>query len=255
MERALSHEQLIPEIADHIGRITAVETKRAECNAVVEGRTDSHPVDVYWEFTDGDITYKTVIKASAWDKAATNRELFSFVSLLRDIPGQTTGVYFTQPIYDKDTLKLARDAGVLLLELPGADGAPLKEPVIHNAGIQVDEEWVKAQKERLGIEDQTFQFSGDPKYLFLYDAEDNCIDSVHGVISDYIDRTRDGNTDKTTVRHFFENPVFLQVDNDLMPRVKLMGISFDLEYIDPLANVGEEIVQFILDYVLRYYSR
>lgn len=255
MNEILSCEQLVEKIENGIAKLDEVSTTALVRNGTLQGRMDAHPVDLYWEFTDGDITYKTIIQAHSWDKAATNADLFKFVSLLRDIPGQTTGVLFTQPVYHKDTKQLAKDAGVLLFELSKEAAAPRREAAVYNPNIQVDTAWAQAEKERLGLENETFQFSGEPKYLFLYDEKNNCIDSVHGVITDCLQRRDNDGTDRISVHHYFEQPTFLQVDNEFIPRLKLTGIMFDIEYIDPSENIGDEIAQTVLAYVLGYYSR
>lgn len=255
MNDILSYEQLVEKIENGIRKLDQVSTSALVRNGNLQGRMDMHPVDLYWEFTDGEITYRTVIQAHTWEKAATNADLFKFVTLLRDVPGQTTGVLFTQPVYQKDTKQLAKDAGVLLFELPMEAAAPRWEATVHNPNIQVDTAWAQAEKERLGLEDETFQFSGEPKYLFLYDEENNCIDSVHGVITDCLQRRDADSTERISIHHYFEQPTFLQVDNELIPRLKLTGIMFDIEYIDPNENIGDEIAQTVLAYVLGYYSR
>lgn len=255
MKEMLSYEELIEGIADGIARLDTVTTTQLKQKAILQGRMDTHPVDLYWEFTDGDITYKTVIHSSCWEKTASSSDLFKFVSLLRDIPGQTTGVLFSQPIYHKDTQQLAKDAGVLLFELSREAAAPRREAIVHNPGIQVDTVWAKAEKERLGLEHETFQFSGDPQYLFLYDEQDNCVDTVHSVIAGYLQRREGDSMERISVHHYFETPTFLQIGNEFIPRVKLTSVMFDIEYVDPNESLGEEIAQTILTHVLSYYSR
>jgi hypothetical protein len=255
MKETLSYEKLVEGITSGIARLETVTTTQLERNSTLQGRMDNHPVDLYWEFTDGDITYKTVIHSSCWEKAVSSSDLFKFVSLLRDIPGQTTGVLFSQPVYDKDIQQLAKDAGVLLFELSRETAAPRREAIVHNPGIQVDADWAKAEKERLGLEHETFQFSGDPKYLFLYDEQNNCVDSVHGVINGYLQRREGDSMERTSVHHYFETPTFLQTDNEFIPYVKLTSVMFDIEYVDPNEGLGDEIAQAVLAHVTGYYSR
>lgn len=255
MEEALSYEKLLESIASGIRKLDEVKTVACTEGAELLGRTDTHQADLYWEFTDGELTYKTVIQLRAWQQTATSGELFRFVSLLRDIPGQTTGVLFTQPVYQKDLRKLAQDAGVLLFERSLEAAAARREAVVHNPGIQVDEEWTRREKEKLGLTGETFELSGDPRYLFLYDEENNCIDSVHGIISDYLRRREPEDGERVSISHYFEQPVFLATGDERMPFVRLTGVTFELEYIDPNATLGDEIARDILAHVLGYYSR
>lgn len=255
MKEVVSCEQLIEKIGNGIAQLEGITTTALVRNGTVQGRLDTHPADLYWEFTDGDITYKTVIQVQLWEKEVTNTDVFKFVSLLRDIPGQTTGVLFTQPVYHKDTRQLAKEAGVLLFELSAEAAAPRREAVVCNPNIQVDTVWAQAEKERLGMESETFQFSGEPKYLFLYDGENNCVDTVHGIIADCLQSRGECSTEeRISVHHYFEQPTFLQIDNEFIPRVKLASIEFDIAYIDPNENMGADIAQIILEHVLGYYK-
>lgn len=243
------HERLMGEVLAAIGAAVTVRTVRAEREAAVAGRTGEHVVDMYWEFTDGDIVYRTVLEGRRWDRAATTREVFAFLSLLRDIPGQTAGVWFTQPVYDKDVRHLAAEAGVVLYELrlPAA-AAPV--PVAADVRVEVDAEWARAEKERRGLAGQAVQVRGSPRLLFLYDEEGNCLDSVDGVVTDAL--RRGGGPGR--VEHRFAAPVFLRTENEEFPLVKLAGVSFTAELADPGALDGAAMVDDILERVLRFFS-
>lgn len=251
--RELSYEEIVREVSAAIGREDSVRTVRAEVNAAITGKTASYVVDVYWEFTDGDVVYKTVIQARDWDKAAGNRELFRFLSLLRDIPGQTTGVWFTRPVYEADTKRLAEDAGIILYELRSGDGQTA-ELVAGNVDVEVDADWVRAEKERLGMGGESVRVSGAPRELFLYDGKGDCFDSLDGIINDYVRRGLDGGTERARVRHEFAGPVFMRIGHEAFPLVKLRAVAFELELVDPAALNGREIVGYILEKVIRYYS-
>jgi hypothetical protein len=251
----LSYQTIIEEIYTHIQEEETVNTINVQQNATIAGKTTGHFVDIYWEFTDGDLRYKTVIYTRDWDKTAGNLELFRFLSLIRDIPGHTTGVFFTQPLYDKDTKAFAADAGIMLYEVrePVAGQA---EPVVCNPRINVDLAWAKQEKERVGLGDQLIQTSGDPKYLYIYDENGNCLDSVQGILNTYIQKHKDDTSVQTLpVMHVFGGPVFLQTDNDLFPMVKLQSIAFDLEFVSEPLFDGRETVKYILEKTLSYYDR
>jgi len=253
----LYHEKILHNFITAIETENSVKTIQFQQNATIQGRISTHQVDAYWEFTDGDITYKTIIQVNGWDKVVSNAEMYRFVLLLRDIPGQVTGVLFTQPVYEKRIKDMAQDAGVVLYEIKiPSDSQSIWEPSVENVRINVDTDWVRNEKERLGLQNELIQVGGNPKYLYIYDEAGNCIDSVQGVFDTYVKKNR-GNyqLDKQEIIHTFAGEAFLQTDNELFPLVKLLNITFDLSFVDSTELEGEELVQNILGSVLKFYSR
>ena len=256
VEKHSEHEILIDKIIHAIAMENSVETIKVEHNTSIEGRTGTYPVDVYWEFTDGEIIYKTIIQAGYWDKVVGNNELFRFLSVLRDITGQVAGVLFTQPVYQKVTHQLARDVGITLYELQTPVEHDIWQPVIGNVDIKIDADWARAEKERLGMGDQQIRLGGEPKELFIYDAGGSCIDSVEGVFNDYIKNQRASQEfGEQTIHHEFKDSAFLQTNDELFPLLKLERISFDLSFVDSTEVQGEEMLHNILLSVLSYFRQ
>lgn len=247
----LYYEKLIRDIYEAITREKRVKTLDARQQATVEGRTAGHEVDVYWEFTDDDITYKTIIQART---TTTLAELFAMVRIIRDIPGQTVGIIVTQPVYQKDIKDMAASAGIILYELipPVQD---VVEPVVDNIRINVDKDWVKAEKERVGLGDEPVQVSHQPKYAFIYNEQGHCVDSIQGIFDSYSKRpdlTVGGQ--KQSFSHVFNPPVFLQTNHELVPFIKLLSMEFDLALVQANELPGEEMVEYILDKVFRFFG-
>lgn len=244
-------ENAVRDLYEAIARVKSVETISAQHKSNIQGRTSSHDVDLYWEFTDGDLTYKTVIQAQ---EKTTLGELFTFMRTIRDIPGQTVGVVLTQPVYQKDIKEMAANAGIILYEqiIPEQD---LVEPVFSNIQVNVDKDWVKVEKERAGIGDEQVQVMSNPKYAFIYDDQGNCMDSVQGIFDNY-GKYQDGlnQGEKKSIVHQFNTPVFLQTNHELVPFVKLNDIKFDLELVSVNELSGEEMVDYVLDKVFRYFG-
>lgn len=255
-EKNSGFEVLTEKIVQAIAVENSVQTLKVEHNATIQGRTGAHPVDIYWEFTDGEVTYKTIFQTRDWDKAVGNNELFCLLSVLRDIPGQVAGVLFTQPVYQKVTRQLARDVGITLYELQAPVEDEVWQPVVGNVDIKIDADWAKAEKARLGLGDQQFRLGGEPKELFIYNANGLCIDSVQGIFNDYIKQQRAGlNFARQTITHEFKETVFLQTNDELFPRLKLDRISFVLEFFDSTEVQGEEMLHRILLSVLSYFRQ
>ncbi|HWR05759.1 hypothetical protein [Sporomusa sp.] len=245
------YQQAVRDIYEAIAGETAVKTIKAQYNAVIEGRTATHETDVYWEFTDGDITYKTIIQAK---EQVSLGELFTFLRIVRDIPGQVMGVIVTQPVYKKDIKDMAANAGIILYELFAPLAADVWEPVIGNVQINVDKAWVKEAKEQAGLGDELIQMNANPKYTFIYDESGNCVDSVQGVFDHYGKQSNAPADKLQTVVHTFAKSVFLQTNHELVPFIKLDNITFDLEFVNTNQMPGEEMLTQVLDKTLKYFG-
>ncbi|SMD09292.1 hypothetical protein [Sporomusa malonica] len=245
------YQQAVRDIYEAIAGEAAVKTIKAQYNAIIEGKTSTHEADLYWEFTDGDITYKAVIQAK---EQVGLGELFTFLRTVRDIPGQVMGVIVTQPVYQKDIKDMAANAGIILYELIAPVVQDIWEPVISNIQINVDKSWVKAAKEKVGLGDEPVQMNANPKYTFIYDERGNCLDSVQGVFDSYSRRRAAAGTGLQTVVHTFAVPVFLQTNHELVPLIKLDNITFDLEFVNVNQMPGEDMLASILNNILRYFG-
>lgn len=215
----------------------------------VEGRTASYPVDLYLDFfSDNGVHYKIIIKTKTAAKVLTKNELFSFANVLQDISGQVMGVVFTQPVYDAAVHGVARDIGIMLYELRGFAGEPLWEPEVADMKVDVDAEWARAEKAKYGLENETISAGGEPKNMFLYDGDGNCVDSIEGVFNEYI-KTRYRTDDFATarIRHEFKDAaVYLATEHHLITRVKLNAVEFTLQFRQIGQLDGREIVISIL---------
>lgn len=253
MDNKRYYEQVVRDIYEAIGRETSVQTLAATHNSILQGKTSEHQSDVYWEFNDGEITYKTVIRAR---ETATLDELFALLRIIRDIPGQTVGVLITQPVYKKDIKDMAASAGIVLYELLAPSVQDILAPVIEHVQVNVDKEWVKREKEKAGIGDEQVQVMNQPKYAFIYNEQGHCVDSIQGIFDSYSKR-REGMPagQKQAIVHTFGSPAFLQTNHVSVPYVKLTSIAFDLEFVRVNELPGEEMVEYILAKVLRYFGR
>lgn len=223
------------------------------CKAEVEGRTASYPVDLLLSFhADNGVHYKIVIKTQGIDKELDKNELFHFANLLQDISGQVMGVIFTQPVYDKLVQDVAKDVGIMLYEMRNLADKPVWEAGVSEVKIDVDKEWVAAEKERLGLGDMPIQSGGNPKYMYLYE-NDVCVDSIEGVFNEHIKRqSGQENFEMTRIYHSFEGrEVYLKTDHEVMSMVKLKGIGFTIKFRNVSALDGAEIVRNILRAAVR----
>lgn len=246
----MSNAELITrKIIETIDAEKELEEVTVNVGAEVEGRTASYPVDIYLEFNAQNGTkYKIIIQVQRVDHELGKHELFHFANILQDISGQVMGVIFTRPVYDKLVQDVAKDVGIMLYEMRNLGDQPVWEPNISNVNIDVDKEWVRAEREKYQLDDTPMQSGGHPKYMYLYDDDDLCVDSVEGIFNAHIKqkRERDDFTPARIQHEFKEKAVYLKTDGSPIPKVKLRGISFDISFRNVTAFDGSEIVRNIL---------
>lgn len=246
-------EMIMEKIIETIQADAELSGISVECRTQVEGRTASYPVDLLLSFlADNGVHYKIIIKTQNIDKELDKNELFHFASLLQDISGQVMGVIFTQPVYDKLVQDVAKDVGIMLYEMRNMADKPIWEAGISEVKVDVDKEWVKAEKERLHLGDTLIQSGGNPKFMYLYE-NDICFDSIEGIFNGHIKRQSEQEKfDPVNVYHSFDGQdVFLKTDHETMPMVKLKGIGFTINFRNISALDGAEIVRNILRTAVR----
>ena len=253
-----SPEEILNELIDAIERQDAVETLILQKNASVEGRTSSHPIDLYWEFTDGDLVYKTLISAEHLNTVATRSDIIKMAGSIRDIHGQATGVLFTRPVYDASVAAMANNIGITLVELlPPLP--PEWQSVVENLDLQADEAFIQQEKARLGITEKIAVNVHDPKQVFFYNQNFACVDTVDSVIASYVKRAQPAGFGKQKIAHVFPEATYLQTGNELMPFLKILSISFTLSFKEVIhldeedrQKEGMDMVIIILKNIARY---
>lgn len=218
-----------------------VETIEITRDAFVEGRTCEHKIDLYWKFKSHDIVYQALIDTSHYNEEKISKKmLFQAFSAANDINGQVVGVLLTKPIMDPAVKELAEKSRIVLCEVGEAIAQQIVEPVVKRMNIIFDREWIKAEKERLGIADKQINFQGNPKYLFIYDEQDNCVDSIEGVVESILrDKAKSGYLEEEDIDHMFQGPTYLKIDDDYFPKVKILGLAVTGE-IKKTSLVGTE---------------
>ena len=225
-----------------------------EIDTNVEGKTASYPVDLYLACTaDNGLNYKILIQTKTAEQTLEKSDLFHFANILQDVQGQVLGVIFTQPVYDKVVQSVAKDVGIMLYEVPAEENQIVWEPAVSDIKIDVDKEWVKAEKEKHQLGDAPIQSGGDPKYMFLYDEQDLCVNTIEGIFDQYIkDVTAKGEYKTVSIQHQFTgSAIYLNTEHELIKRVKLNSLSFTINFRKLSTLDGLDMVKNILRTALR----
>ena len=62
----IPYERLVQHIYRQITNCSGIHTIDVQHDIVLQGKTTSHQIDVYWEFALGGISYRTIIQAKDW---------------------------------------------------------------------------------------------------------------------------------------------------------------------------------------------
>ena len=113
----IPYELLAQNIFEQIVNQNAVNTIKVDHNVILQGKTVSHQIDVYWEFEKGGIKYTTVVQTKDWDTPLNLGELLKFKGVLDDLPAQPRGVLVTRTGYQTGAREFAQKHGIILYEM------------------------------------------------------------------------------------------------------------------------------------------
>lgn len=228
---------------------TVIDTIKIEKNATVEGRTGEYEVDLLWEFVYNENKYKIIVDFKNMNKQLPQNELFNFVNLTNDISGFVTGVSFTKPVYDKVVQNVAKDAGIFLYEIDLAEENNSPKPQISNVKIDVDKEWVAQAKKAKGLENENIRTSSDPRHLFVCDNNGNCVESLEAIFNKYLeDKQEDGFNEN--IEHKFTTDTFLTTNHEVIDKIKINSVKFDLDFMSVPQYDPQEIIRKIANFAV-----
>ena len=198
-------------------------------NCVIEGRKDTHELDVYWQFNDGEIVYTVIVNFKCLNRQLTREDVTEFSKVISDFPGQTVGIIFTEPVYFQEFVTMASSANIMVYEVI-PQMPDFYEPVIDNFRIEVDKEWVAAEKAKAGIDEEITVEASDSGAMFLYDEQAICVDNLKSIVDSYLRKRDDRSEASERIVHKFETPLFLPTGHELIPLVKITEIAFEFSF-------------------------
>lgn len=154
------YEKLTQYIFDQIVNQQQVNTIDVQHDVLLQGKSTSHQIDVYWKFEVGGEEYSTIVQAKDWKNKVPQKEMLAFNDIIRDLPYGTKGIFVSQAGYQKGAIDVAKANGITIYELRPPissdwDGyiktinisIEMKHPVYENIEISIDEEWLKEHTE------------------------------------------------------------------------------------------------------------
>ena len=160
----IQYETLAQKVFSEIFNQESVQNIQVQHNVILEGRTTSHQIDVYWEFEVGGIKYKTVVQAKDWTSDVPKGEMLKFKAILEDLPNQPRGIFITKKGYQRGAVDIAKANGIILYELrePKEEDWEGRIKSVHismhffiprtsEINVIPDSEWVAIEKNNMGL--------------------------------------------------------------------------------------------------------
>jgi hypothetical protein len=256
------YEKLTQQVFDAIHKAEGITNIDVRQNVKLQGKVATHQIDVYWEFLQGGITYRTVVQCKDWQSGVKQEQLFAFKSVLDDLPDQPRGVVVSRGGFQEGAREFAKAHGILLYELREPRDADwdgyirevhiegrLLAPRVHAFEVVPDTAWIKAEKLRLGLGDAPIEVSyGGPLGRLHFFREDGTPLTNGGDLAEPLVPKVEG--ERARVRHEFEAPTFMETHHPVLTRMKVLAVEVDAELVlamslPILINVNQ-FVAFIL---------
>lgn len=256
-----NYELLIRDIYQQIvdADFGGLQTIKVQHNVVLQGITNKHQIDVYWEFQLAGAKHVVIIEAKDKSRPVQKSDMQSFVFMLEDIPGQPRGCYISKNGFQSGARDLAIQKGVKLLTLdkPSEDHWEGKIKDIHveinlqsshveNFAAHIDGEWVKQQNLQLSLN----QYQALAGYTYLCDSTGHRKCTISEIIDELISQQTE-RSEVIHIKHPFEKDDYFEFPDQQL--VKAMGIEFDLRFSTAKSHVhidGERVVSLILHDIL-----
>jgi hypothetical protein len=258
------YELLTQEIFQQILNQKSVHNIDVKQNVVLVGKSANHQIDIYWEFEQAGIRYRTVVQAKDWSTPVNQGELIKFKGVLDDLPSQPRGIFVTRSRYQAGAAKFAREHGILLYVLRQEPDPPPPEPLkvtnvgyarIRIAGVTpgmhfilettvftptfsdlsfvCDHDWLEGIKQGLGgdvaHEIVTKRFNHLPHEVLLYDQTGKQVGNLREL---YVKLARDAGEQgcaRKEVKHAFVEPTFIEIPGSSVSRVKVISLCVTME--------------------------
>lgn len=223
------YEKLTQEIFDQIINQDSAHNIEVKHDVILQGKTTTHQIDVYWKFDLNGIQYQTIIQAKDWKTKVKKEHIFAFKGVLDDLPYGTSGIFVSQSGFQSGAIDVARAYGIRLYELrkPTDEdwGNTITSVAIHqhlyvpyfkNLKLTLDTEWLVAHIIRENLPPSGTEFHGD---YDIVDEQGNRISSISEVVNTFL---KQASEEETHFAKDFENS-FIVHQGQLLKLKSLCG--------------------------------
>jgi hypothetical protein len=259
----MAYEQLTQQMFQAILDQDIVQSIKVDNNVRLDGILTSHQVDIFWEFSLGDVNYKTVVEVKDRKEAIDQGEVMKFKAVLDDLPGQPRGIIVSRSGFQAGARRLASANGILLYELRSPTESDLKgrvrslvltlisyHPMASDIRLVHDNEWRISEAVRLGLhEAPRLQLTLEPHEALLLDNGGKQTGTVQDVINGlYPEGLHE--LLPTRVRREFSQPIFLDTRNPAFPKLKLSALEATISTSGMEQEVVVDVNEFV-GYILK----
>ena len=108
------YEQVVQKVFQSILDQKFVKNITVQHDITLQGKSTTHQIDVYWEFSDGISTYATIVQAKDYNSRVSQDKLLTFKGVIDDLPNHPKGIFVTKTGYQKGAKAYAEANGHLL---------------------------------------------------------------------------------------------------------------------------------------------
>lgn len=257
------YEQVVQKVFQSILDQKFVKNITVQHDVTLQGKSTTHQIDVYWEFSDGISTYATIVQAKDYSSNVSQDKLLTFKGVIDDLPNHPKGIFVTKTGYQRGAKAYAEANGILLYELRQPTDKDWEgyirdisikltmfSPNVSDLKIWIDYKWLNENYKNIP---KRIQMSGNDDEVFLYNGNKEKVASIYELKNSLIKKYGQENSSQY-VEEIFDKPTFISYAKDGIDWLKINKISFNLSfrtYQDTIEINGDDIVKFILKDVLK----
>jgi hypothetical protein len=256
-----TYESLVEQVFVQLMEQDSVNNISVEKNKILQGKTTTHEIDVYWEFVLGGIKYSTIIQAKDWESKVPQGEMLKLKAILDDLPGQPRGIFVTKTGYQSGAMDVARANGIITYELrePTEEDweGRIKTIVLNikayipDSKVQVvnDDAWLQSELRRLDIKEIELSVSGMENEIFIENEDGTNWKSIKDIKDEEQEKVGMAEVHGIEVNIPMDVPRYIKTGNPSFPRIKLKEIKVHISngVIESTTEIdGTKMVGFML---------
>lgn len=255
------YESLVELVFTQLLEQDSVKNITIEKNKILQGKTTTHEIDVYWEFIAGGIKYSTIIQAKDWSQKVPQGEMLKLKAILEDLPGQPRGIFITRTGYQKGALDVANANDIITYELREPTEKDWEGRIktvvlkikayIPNTKIEIisDEEWLQQELKRKNLQEVKLSISAQENEIFIKNEDGSIWKSLYDIKKEESEKVGMNEVHNKEVIIPMEVSRYIETGNIDFPKIKIKavkaivstGVMEDTSEID-----GTEMVGYIL---------
>jgi len=235
MNANTEYEILVKKIYEDLHQLDGIQNINIQHNVFIAGKSKQrHQIDVYWEFTFADQTYKVAIECKNYSKNVSIGKVRDFYGVLADI-GNIQGIMISREGFQSGAIQYAKQFGITLKEIRFPHLSDWEDRLktidisgriygknIHKISVVFDIEWVKSN--RPDLRGNSVLFSKEAKDVVIFN-DDGTLQITVAEILESIPLSAEGEQGEIALyKHTFESGYII---DETYGKLKLVEIDFE----------------------------